>query len=200
MVKSKNDLQWVIMDVIRGFTSQSEIKLAKMSHLANNYQSLIVLVVFWLLFMTIITKCFSSLLLNMYFKQTALPLVETLEQILEDKALFVVTPQEILKNLLHFEVLNEEQVKLLKNRYDEYLEHIGNQFDSELGARSPVVFNDMINGLAVILLNSINVKTFDALYMSQSERYRISEHKYINRLAFHSIHRNSLIFDELRFA
>ena len=183
--------------------TQSGGKLSEFSYLKNirnDYRALIVLIASWLISMTILTKCFSSLMLNTYFNQAAVPLVINLEQLLDEKNYSVSVSQINLKFLLDYKVLNQEQTSSLEHRRDEYQERIGFEFTSPMRSMSPQIFNEVIDGLAVILMNTFDLKTFESLYINQREKYSLSQHKYIYKLAVHWIRRNSLIFDSMKFA
>ena len=196
MIKTQNYLQWIVMDVST-LSGQGDFKLANLSQITkreNSYKAMIVLIVFWLVFTTIITKCFSSLLLNTYFKQTALPFVETLEQLLEEKSFSIASGDSTISLLYKHDVLTLEQSSTINYRSDQYLKKM------ESDPMSPGVFNDMIEGLAVYLLSSLNARLLEAIYFRQSDKYSVSHNKYLPNMNCLYIYKESIIISEFKFA
>ena len=188
---------------MRTVTAQSEVQYARLSYftaIKHNYQAIIVLLTSWLMFASIMTKCFSSLMLNTYFKQTTVLLIRSLQELIDKEEYFVAVTPRNLEYFLDNDVLNQEEFDSLSHRRDKYQEHIGFELAFPMRVMSPLVFKEMTNGLAITLLNSFELKIFDTLYVTQSERYGISDHKYIHKLIVHYIGKNSLIFEEMKFA
>ena len=144
------------MDILRTLTTQSNVKISNLAHLRkyNPFSlEMIILVIFWLIFTNIITKCFTTLLLNSYFLQKTVPMVNNLEDVLKHE-FSIAAKNNTFRLLTNYNILNEEQVKTLLKRRNKYQKQLGHSFDLNLGILDRNIFKDLVKGLTVFLLKS----------------------------------------------
>ena len=153
----------------------------------------------WLLFTNIITKCFTSLLLTSYFRQISVPLIETLEQLVEQDDIFIAANENTLEFIDDSEKFNKKQISLLYQKKRKYKMRLEFDFNYILDIFDKKIFNDMVNGLSVILLNGFDADVFKAQYISENDKYFISDTKYFHQFGTHWIHKNSSILAHLFF-
>ena len=199
LVNSKNSLQSIISDVIRSITTQSLEKLTQLKLISHNNfkdRSLFALIVIWLISISIITKCFSSLLLNMYFWQKSVTLVETLDQLCNKTGMNLAT-------------FNFDFTAMIKIDFPEYPHCLPDKFIKYMNSKNyhyltyhvfdPSVFNDMVEGKIAIILDTTSVQRFESLYFNEKEKYRISERKYKHHVLFRIVYKKSLMRRQMRF-
>ena len=195
LVEGKNSSQWIILDIIRIITTQSVHKLTQLTVIYNENvknSTLVIMVAIWLISASVITKCFSSMLLNMYFLQKSEPLVEKLEQLCSKTGidLAIVDPWFSRKEYfpLHFDCLLSKEAENIKR--------VPGYADWQLG---PLAFIDMVNGYSVMVTDTMTFNRFEAIFSIQKEKYSVSEHEYGYWVLYHIIDKKSLIRNQMRF-
>ena len=198
----ENYLSKITMDIIRTLTTQSDVKLSSLKYLSQfeaHFIEIIILVFSWLMFTNIMTKCFTSLLLNSYFTQKSIPLVNNLEDVL-DNELPIAAKDNTFDFMEHFHMISEEQVNISRQLRDEYQDNFDFKFDKYLAILNKLIFNDVVNGWAVILLNGFEREAFEAQYISESKKFMVLDKKYISNFAAHFIPKNNTHLGEIKFA
>ena len=191
----------IIFDIIRLFTSQ-DINIFKLNRFilkVPNQTNLLITIIILIFFTVIITKCFTSLLLNIYFKLIKVPNVESLEQLIDGHQNLIACLNRTFDNLKHFKVFEEKQIEILREKKEKY-EQIVKMNMNELGSiHDERVFNDMVEGKIIISENTITNNFIVETFKRQSHRFVISEHKYINQLGGHRIYESSFIREQQIF-
>ena len=197
-----NHLSKFTLDIIRALTTQSCIKIFSLKYL-RQYKThsveIIILVIFWINFTNIITRCFCSVLLNSFFIQKSVPIVNDLNDVL-DNELSIAAKENTFGFLKMFEILSEEQIIISKALRDQYQANFNFKFDVPLAILDKSIFNDIVNGLAVILINGFEREVFEAQYISESNKFMVLDNKYLRKFAGHSIDKNNTHLDAIKFA
>ena len=200
-MKPKNLFKFT-MDILRTLTTQSNVKISNLENLRkyNRFSpETIILVIFWLIFTNIITKCFTTLLLNSYFLQKIVPVVNNLEDVLEHH-FSIAALNNTFDLLTKYNILNEKQVETLLERRNKYEEQLGHSFELNLGILDRNIFNDLVKGLAVFLLNGFQSEEFQSHYVKEKDRYKVLDKKYGSKFIAHLIDKNNSHLAEMVFA
>ena len=198
-----NQLSMFIMDILRTLTTQSNVKLSSLRYLGNFKpfsREIIILVIFWLIFANIITKSFNSLLLNSYFKQKSVPLVNNLQEIFDQDHFQIAAKKNSFKFMFRYGMFSEKQVDILWERREKYQDKVKLDFNVPLVILDKTIFNDLINGLTVILINGFERELFESQYARERDRYKVLDKKYVSNFAAHLIPKNNTYLDVLVIA
>ena len=163
------------------------------------YKSSTVITIITLIFFSfILTKSFTSLLLNTYFKLIKVPVVESLEEVLNENQCLIAGTNNTFENLKDYEVFDERQIDAMIKKKMEYKENskIANEPGLIVGK---ITFNDMVRGKAIILLDSYGIEFYLKYYKKDREKFVVSEHKYINQQMNYVINKRSVIFKQQLF-
>ena len=186
-----DQLSEITIDIFSTLTTQSYVKLSSLNYLRKFTPfpiKITTMVLIWLIFTSIMTKCFTSLLLNSYFRQIYVPLVNNLEDLV-DNNFSILASDKSLQFMSKFGLLNKKQMNsVLKKR---------KIFNSLL---DKTYINDLVNGLAVILLNGNQREIFETQYVKQRDKFKVLDKKYLGQFVVHMIHKNISYRDQLVFA
>ena len=202
MSGKENRIFKFIMDIIRTLTTQSNVKLSSLKYLRQykiHCSKIIILVIFWLLITNIITKCFTSLLLNSYFKQTSVPLLNNLQEVFEQEQFLIAAKTNTFSFMFNYGLFKKEQVDSLWERRNKYQEKFDFSFDVVLAILNRNIFNDVVNGLAVILINGFEKESFEAQYISESNKFKVLDQKYVSNFAGHLIWKGNKHLEQIKF-
>ena len=150
-------------------------------------------------FTVIITKCFTSLLLNTYFKLIKVPVVESLEQLIEGNQCLIASRNRIFNFLKMFKVFEDKQIEVLREKKVEYEKNVKKKMNDNGVLYGEGVFSDMVRGKIIILGNTILKNYYVDLYKRERYQFVISEQKYINQIGGHPINKKSLIKEKQIF-
>lgn len=184
----------VSMDFIRLFFGQ-DVDFPRFSKTIGQAKfkfSIIILMKMLIFFSFILTKSFTSLLLNTYFITIQEPVVESLEQLINGNLLLASHEISIIY-LDYFEVFDPKHMKILKEKKQKYdnstkifIERPGTLFNKK-------IFNDMVDGKVIILQDSYRIDSYLDVYKKHRERFIVTEHKYCHSHMMHFIQKDSFI-------
>ena len=132
-----------------------------------------------LLFITVLTKCFTSLLLGTFFKTKPSLTVETLEDIVSNPEINVIG-KDTIKEL---ELFNTEIYEIIRKRNVDYEKqlNISEMEEAEINTLSKVI-KDVYQRKTVIITNSLVSKSFKLL--THLIDLMESEHKYCQTFVY----------------
>ena len=193
MIKDIFKSELSIIVPIRMSLAQSEAKLLNLSELAklNYYYSTVILLISWLFATNILTKCFTSILLNTYFRQIPVPLINDLEQLLNEKTFLVATYEQTFPIVKQREFLTDEEFDNLHERYQLYLD----VYKSPESLYERKVFDEMTKGNIIILFASHYAHGFNEFYALEKDKFFILDNKYLPQLTVHVAHKSSIFLD-----
>ena len=130
------------------------------------------LVSIWIISSTIIVNCFASLLLNTYFHMKSVPLIDSIEDLVNNKQIMIHSVNRTLK---HIKKLNT--VKLTQNDIDELVNrakilNIGIPQDLD------DIFVNIVNGKSVVMWNSFYIRRLLRRYICVQDKI-VSSGKYL---------------------
>ena len=190
-----NNSSWntITFDIIRSFTLQNVYIFKFQKIKIQNKTTLIITMIILIFFTVIITKCFTSLLLNTYFKLIKVPYVESLEQLIDGNHCLIACLNRTIHYLKDFKVFEEKQIEVLREKKEKY-EQIGKKdVNYKFYTHDEKVFNDIVDGKTILMENTFTINYFIETYKRERNRFVVSEHKYINLLAGHPINKQSFI-------
>jgi len=161
---------------------------------------MIVVIITWLLMVTIITQSFLSVLLNMYFNLKSVPLVSTLTDVVVNDQAHVITNMETAKRLIKSPYLKPYHniIKHIMNKHIQYKVVLDKTIGDTSIYNVPIL-NELINGHAIIVVNSFFADTFKQLFWKFSNKFIISKHKYFQNYLFYVLHKKSQLSNEFNF-
>ena len=181
----------IIELLTRSLTNQScdEITLCKLNFKFKNSLnkfSFVLLIVIWSQSASILTKAFTGLLLNTYFNQKLIPIVETLEDIYLNKEI------SIASNSSEFEEFSQriDESNELKSDILARMIEFEKKFNySELNADKlkEKFLRKLINGEIVIMTGSKIVQEFEAGWEQEKSYFQISSHKYSPNYSYYLV-------------
>ena len=119
--------------------------------------------------MSILTKALTGNLLNIYFNVKSVPIVNTLEDIYQNKELLLTTNHEILAALYQNKILDLAKAKELFNRTI-HIQHNGQ-------TQTDLLFK-LIEGKIVMLENSMSIYYYLVQWNNWIHLLSISSYKY----------------------
>lgn len=130
----------------------------------------------WLELASLLSKSFSSVLLNTYFSLQSIPVVNTLRDVIDNKQLSIAASNAWFSNVILPRIPSYEQADF-KNRF----------MPNSPSVLTPEVFNELVNGRTVLISNTYVAEMFLEQWKRWNELFIRSEHKYgANFLSFHS--------------
>ena len=192
----------IIFIIIRLFTSQ-DVNFSELSisiRKVKNKITLVIAMTVLIFFSFIITKSFTSLLLNTYFKLIKVTVVESLEQLLDGDDCLIASTDQMLNLLNYYQVFDQKQIEVLTKRKLKYEENFELDDRKEISIFNESVFNDVVEGKAIILLSSYGINYFLEYFKRDIERIVVSDHKYIKDFTGFLIHKTSIFGKQQKFA
>ena len=172
----------LLSDFIRMLSNQSCAKImgwklqSKFKNSLNKF-SFVLLIVIWSQSASILTKAFTGLLLNTYFNQKLVPIVETLEDIYLNKEISIASDSQrfiglsekldesnelkngILTRMIEF----EKKFEFCEPCLDQYIEFF---------------LRKLIKGEIVFMIGSQKVRDFEIRWKNERRNFKVSSHKY----------------------
>ena len=176
-------------DIIRLFASQ-DINFCKFIRNVKNKTSIIITMILLLFFSSIMTKCFSSLLLNTYFKLIKVPFVDSLEQLLNGDPTLIASMDFTLGLMKFYKMYDNSQIELLNKRKYDY--EIDTKLDMKQGGAlfHTRVVEDLIEGKVIVMETGSRVIYFLELFKSDNDKFVVSK-KYYQQQRGHRINMQS---------
>ena len=147
---------------------------------------LYVLLFIWLLFSTILSKCFTSVLLGTFFKIKPTLTVETLEDLVSNPGIKIIGRE----SLDHFMSTKPKVYEILRKRL-----FVTNSEKILKILLTPEVMNDMINRKAVLLHDSHQRKAIQSLFPEIN--YKESEHKYNQQIIYTYVSKDNTNYEKI---
>ena len=132
----------------------------------QNKSTIIIIIINLIFFSFIITNCFTSLLLNTYFKLTKVALIDSLEQLIEQDKFHVASMEETFVALDYYKLIEGKNIEVLKSRKDKYDKIT--ELNMQISLFDERVFNDMIDGKAIILESGYRID-FSSISLKKTE-------------------------------
>ena len=148
-----------------------------------------VVISLWLLCAFIITQLFCNYLLSAYINVRYVPIVNTLDDIVNNKQMFVLLD----KNLIYLSktgTIYKTTLSTLANRHNEYTKKL-NRPVSLSDVYKSRIFDDLANGRAAFLFNSLEIEMFITFTRHDNHRYTVSKHKYFKNIFNYIVVRNA---------
>ena len=137
-----------------------------------------VVISIWLFSAFIITQLFCNDLLSAYINVKYVPIVNTLDDIVNDKQMLVLSESiGTLEWLSSMESKYKNTLITLADRHRWYESRLNSSLSFEALYDSQI-FDDMANGRAAFLFNSIVMEIFIISTRHDKHRYAVSKHKY----------------------
>ena len=141
--------------IIRTLLGQSHSELENLSKMFGISLANILLIGVWLQSASILSKAFTGLLLNTYFNVMWVPIVNDLQDIIDNKDINIAGEENLLKWFLVNYQYDQHAINGFLARVDRYQEQVNyrERFHLDYMIYDPLL-NDIINGKTV-LTNSI---------------------------------------------
>ena len=144
---------------------------------ASSRLSFVLLIAIWSQSASILTKAFTGLLLNNYFNQKLVPIVETLQDIYLNKQILIASDSKKFKDFSErLDESNELKIDVLRRiiEFEEKFKY------SELNAGhyKEIFFRKLIKGEMVFLMGSQKVLDFMRRWNKVEEYFHVSSNKY----------------------
>ena len=171
--------QNIILVVIKLFTIQDldlKVIFNKMStiNLLPRKICAILLFTIWLQSASILCKAFTELLLKTYFNVKSHSIVNTLQDIIDDKNLLVMGNDYYFDDLARAYELSPFIISNLKNKISMYID----KFKSTYILHESVI-HDMINANSVILTDTMHINYLLGIYNKWNNLFTVSKNKYL---------------------
>ena len=157
----------------------------------HNITTTIIIIIILIFFSFIITHCFTSLLLNIYFKLTKVAFIDNLEQLIEEDQFYIASMKETFDSLEYYELIDESKIEVMRKRKDKYDKIT--ELNMQISLFDERVFNDMIGGKAIILETGFRIDFFVEFFKRDSDLFTISQNKYLQYLFGYIIYKRSPI-------
>ena len=141
-----------------------------------------VVISLWLLCAFIITQLFCNDLLSAYINVRYVPIVNTLDDIVNNKQMFVLSKMVRLKYLSKTLIKYKTTLNILADRLSYYELRLKRSL-SFSNACDYDIIDDMANGHAAILFDSVAIEMFTTLTRHDNHLYTVSKHKYFKVIA-----------------
>src|SRR5262249_3917097 len=139
------------------------------------------------------------LLLNSYFKHDVAGLVNSMQEVIHGKY-SLSSMDSSIKALLKNSVINQDEMKILKRKKDDYQARFKFDFNISGSLLNKLIFNDIASGKAVLLGHGYLMEGFSMMYSYESDRFLVADNKYVKQFVSHLVHRKSALFTKLNFA
>ena len=160
--KSKLNFISTLCQVFKKLTNQTIVNNGHIIKEQKNSTNLILIA--WIFGSGILTHCFVSLLLGIYSTQKAVPLVQTFEDVLDNRELLIFDPT-LMREL---KIFNPDMHKHLINRLVSKENHLFN----------PEMMKNLIDKKVILMFNSVSVEAFYRIHKSIKEYFMTSSKKY----------------------
>lgn len=179
----------IIMDILRLLTTQSNVKMVRLTKMAMvKYKlTLIIFIILALFFSIILTKSFSSLFLNSYFRVEKYALIENLDQLLENDKMRILATNLTMDRLGKHHVLASDQLVALGKRRRGDFRYKNVRKD----------FRGVLRGRLVFLGSSLEREMIEGRFKTMSDRFAVSDRKYVNRFVTYLAHKESVVYKDL---
>ena len=148
----------------------------KFKNLLNKF-SFILMIVIWSQSASILTKAFTGLLLNTYFNQKSLPIVETLQDIYFNKEILIATNSDKFQRYSdRIDESNELKSDIL-TRIIEFKEKF-KYSEIELGNFNEYFFRKLIDCKMVFIMGSAKARELERWWKIEESYFQSSSHKY----------------------
>jgi len=155
------------------------------------------LVSIWIISSTIIVNCFASLLLNTYFHIKSVPLIDSIEDLVNNKQIMIHSHNITLEYIKKINTikLTENDIDELINRKMESDKILNILIERD---RDDIVV-DIVNGKSVLMSDSISVKQLFQRYICVQDKI-VSTGKYLfDHVAFF-IDKRNIYIKNVKFA
>ena len=193
------------IDITRTLTGQSDVTLLKLNKYINNVnykKTTIITIILLVFFSFVMTKSFSSLLLNSYFKLHKVPYVESLEELLIEEKYNIAVDDWNVDYLEYFGVLDEIQMEKVKRRRDNYFS--ANRFRMDMTSwsiyQNDKIYKDIKNGQVVVLIGTFYGDKFAELHKADTEYFVFAKNKYLHRYNTHVLTKTSYLDEQQNYA
>ena len=160
-----------------------------------NYKSNLIIklnIVIYLVCLTILTKCFTSILLNTYFIKKETLTAETLQDIVDNPGLCVAGR----RSLRYIQSIKPDIFEKLFDRVIDYENSLNINSDKNMNdLTSPFLWEDIINRKAVAIVDSNSAEIFKNFY--PDSKIMESEYKYNHFFSFSYVTKNVRNFTEI---
>ena len=161
--------------------------------------SILILFIVWLQSASILSKSFTGLLLNTYFNVKSVPIINELQDIIDNKHMMVAMDRTTLINFgnqykksVNKLNLNEisKRTKLFNQKYNITFKYVRD---------SPVVHELIIKGKVVIICHTTHRKEFFQKYPHLKDKVSVAPVKYLGEKLSYAISNKNLIAKEILY-
>ena len=141
------------------FENFDKIKL-RTNENRNNYKYIkeYILIIFLLICSTILSKSYSSVLLDLYFNIKTKPFINTIEEMISNKEIGIMINNPVLKDL---STTHSQYVKIIESRFKEYRDIFLKSIDrSILFNAQNILLKGVIERRVVLLMDSYNTLVY----------------------------------------
>ena len=190
------------MDIYRTFIKQCDMYVSNLKQFISRVKykfTMVIIMVSLIFFSTIITESFTSILLNSYFQLSKVPIIETLDElIIKDK--YPIATKNRTINYFHNNMLDEQNINSLLKRRQKYQNKFNHSLEGSAVLLDKKIFTDVVNGKAVLLVNTYEKEGFVELYKTYEDQFIVSDHKYLGIFGVHVTSKKGSIVKEHIFA
>jgi len=147
------DSEWTVMKDKYGSTPVSLLKL--------KYTTYIILTIIWILCATLLSKCFSSVILNTYFNINSKTIINSFDELLAQPEIGVYSI--ISKRLRDY---GPKMADILDERHAKYVKHVKNEGKRLNVNHNLLIMKDLLRGKAVYLIDSYMERNIKAEHPS----------------------------------
>ena len=159
--------------------------------------TLIILLVIWLQSASILSKAFSGLLLNTYFNVKSVPIVNSLEDIINNQDINVaINLSSLKKNIQDTNLFDQKTEKHLYSRvskYQDQVDYISNYYKFGFIFVHDKLLEDVIMGKTVMIVHSLLRNRYFNYYKYYHDQIRVVEQKYLLKSLYLMVKRNVII-------
>ena len=161
---------------IRLLTTQSSKLVTQMNLKLNNMLKFVtfLLILIWIISSVIVVKAFTGNLLKSYFNVKSVPIVNSLDDIYNNKELILYSELNSIRKLNNSYGFDSNKVQDLLNR--SIIDNIQSNQPSQFLSR-------VINGKIVILRNSLIIEQITEVWKKWQKLFTVLQNKYLNSLA-----------------
>ena len=187
------------------FTSQSSNKIARWNcdykkKLKHNHFKFGFILVIWIICSFILTKSFTGLLLNSYYNEEFVPLINDLGDVYQNEKFSIAGRHEILQRFEHLiDNYSDYTPRNLLKRISKYESEVKSEFIHEKDVFSPRIIEDMIMGKSVILIDTNTVKSIVEIYSKYQNMFTVSKQAYLHQPGFFLAKKDHFLSDLVKF-
>ena len=153
--------------------------------------SFILMIAIWIQSASILTKAFTGLLLNTYFRSDFGPIVSTLEDVYENRGLSLVSDEGMQSTWIKRSNIGQDKIDSLVYR----MKNEG----FPLQMKNLSIVKSIFQGKSVMFTHSKNVDSFCNIYQDFSEMFYVSERKYLPSFQSLITRKNHFTTHNIRF-